>query len=125
MKIVPVVCAIIKNKWRFFVAQRPANKQLPNKWEFPGGKVEPGETNQQALKRELFEELDIEVEIGEMLAVTLINQNIRTIKLMAYSAIIINGKPVLKEHQSANWFTKTELNKLDLCSGDKALLDLI
>mgnify|MGYP003925697521 CR=1 FL=1 len=107
-------------------AQKGANQNEAGLWEFPGGKVEPGETLAQALKRELYEELNITVTVGAFLAETTFSKGAKQIRLVAFSASAeANLKLKLNEHAQVAWFSNAQLQKLPLLPADVVLLKKI
>lgn len=120
---IPVVCALIINHdERVLAARRSATMDLPGKWEFPGGKVEPGETLQEALVREIYEELDIEVSISAALTPQIYPYKEKSIQLIPFICTVSSGVITLKEHQSWNWFSRHELEQLDWAEADIPIL---
>ena len=124
MKTVNVVAAIIKDNDKIFATQRGYG-DLKGGWEFPGGKVENHETLQEALKREIKEELDVEIEVDDFL--TKIEYDYPTFHLSmdCFFARIINGKLKLKEHSNAKWLASDELDNVDWLPADLTIIDLI
>ena len=117
-----VVAALIWNKDKFMICQRPAHKARGLLWEFVGGKVEPGETKEQALVRECREELGITVAVGDVFTeVTHVYPNL-TVHLTLYSARIAEGEPQLLEHNALRWITPDEIDAYDFCPADEAIL---
>ena len=120
--MVEVVAALIWDKDRFMICQRPAHKARGLLWEFVGGKVEPGETKEQALVRECREELGITVAVGDVFTeVTHVYPNL-TVHLTLYSARIAEGEPQLLEHNALRWITPDEIDAYDFCPADEAIL---
>ncbi|MDI9496978.1 MAG: (deoxy)nucleoside triphosphate pyrophosphohydrolase [Bacillota bacterium] len=118
-----VVAALIRRGERFFVCQRPASKNLPLHWEFPGGKVEPGETHAQALARECREELAIEVEVGELEIQIHHEYPDRSIALSLYRTRITAGEPQRLEHAALAWVRIEEMASLPFCPADLVILE--
>lgn len=117
-----VVSALICDKDKFMICQRPANKARPLLWEFVGGKAEPGETKPQALIRECREELGITVTVGdEFIEVTHEYPDI-TIHLTLYSCTIADGTPKLLEHNDLKWITPDEIPQYAFCPADTEIL---
>ncbi len=127
MKIITVVAAIWQDAdGRYFLAQRAAHKSQGGLWEFPGGKVEAGENEKAALKRELQEELGIDVVVNEFLVETThkFSEEL-TIILRAYSIFCSNFDVTLVEHQACAWFIKAEIKNLNLSPADLPILKLL
>ena len=127
MKIITVVAAVWQNTdGRYFLAQRAAHKSQGGLWEFPGGKVEAGENEKAALKRELQEELGIDVVVNEFLVETThkFSEEL-TIILRAYSIFCCNFDVTLVEHQACAWFIKAEIKNLNLSPADLPILELL
>ena len=123
MKSVRVVAALIADGERFLVQQRLPNKSRPNLWEFPGGKVEPGETDEQALARECEEELAVSLHVGRRLWSTTHAYADLTIELVLYAARIERGDPKCLGAQALRWASVQELKSLPWCEADVPLVD--
>ena len=124
-KQIEVVAALIWQGERFLLCQRPAHKARGGQWEFAGGKVEPGETKEQALIRECREELDITLSVGaEFLALTHTYPDL-TIHLTVFHSAISRGTPRLVEHWDMRWVTPGEARTLELCPADRTILEQI
>ena len=120
--MVDVVAALIWDGDRFLICQRPAHKARGLLWEFVGGKVEPGESPQQALVRECREELDILVDVGDVfMELTHAYPDI-TVRLTLFRARIAAGEPKLLEHNAIAWITPAEIPGYDFCPADAAIL---
>lgn len=124
MKIVNVVAAIIKDNDKIFATQRGYG-DLKGGWEFPGGKVEPHETLQEALKREIKEELDVEIEVDDFVAKIEYDYPNFHLSMNCFFVRIINGKLKLKEHSNAKWLASDELDSVDWLPADLTIIDLI
>lgn len=119
-----VCCAIIKNEDKnVLVAKRSSTMSLPLKWEFPGGKVEQGETAEQCLIRELKEELNIIVKIVRLIGSHNHKYPSLSINLMAFECFIVSGEVVLAEHIAFKWVGKEKLLELDLADADVPFID--
>ncbi len=117
-----VVAALIWDEERFLICQRPAHKARPLLWEFVGGKVEAGELKEAALARECREELAIEVKVKEeAMAVTHEYPDL-TIHLTLFHAEIVEGQPVLREHQAMRWISVDEIADYRFCPADEEIL---
>ena len=124
-KITEVVAALIWQADRFLICQRPAHKARGLLWEFVGGKVEPGETKEQALIRECREELDITLSVGELfMEVTHVYPDI-TVNLSLFQATIAEGQPKMLEHCDLQWITPAETENFDFCPADVEILERI
>ena len=118
VKTVEVVAALLRRESHFFICQRPANKARPLQWEFPGGKIEPGESPCEALIRECREELAIEIDVGDLFAETSYSYPDLKIRLRLYNATIAEGKPQKLEHHDMRWITPRELPNYTFCPAD-------
>ena len=125
MKPTDVVAAIIKKDNLYLVAQRNRDKHMGLKWEFPGGKVDPGETLQEALVREIYEELNIYINIHEKLAEERYKDNEINIILHYFLCTIKNGVINLNEHEAMEWADKENFNQYDFVKGDGNITSLI
>ena len=117
-----VVAALIWNGDRFLICQRPAHKARGLLWEFVGGKVEPGETKQQALIRECQEELDITVAPAELFMELDHVYPDLTIHLSLYHCSIAKGEPQLLEHHAMAWIRPEEIPNYEFCPADAEIL---
>ena len=124
MKTVNVVAAIIRDGNKIFATQRGYG-EFKDGWEFPGGKVEAGETPEEALKREIEEELNTEIEVGNYLTTIEYDYPLFHLSMRCYWCKIIEGKPVLLEHEAAKWLTKEELDSVDWLPADLTIIELI
>lgn len=120
--MIDVVAALIWKSGTFLICQRSANKARGLLWEFAGGKVEPGETPQQALVRECQEELDITLSVGaEFMRVTQAYPDI-TVRLTLYCAQIVRGEPRCLEHVALRWIRPEEIPQFAFCPADQPIL---
>ena len=117
-----VVAALIWDKNKFMICQRPANKARGLLWEFVGGKVEPGETKQQALIRECREELAITLSVGEIFMDVVHEYPDLTVHLTLFYAFIAEGVPQKLEHNDIRWITVDETPQYDFCPADETIL---
>lgn len=120
--MVEVVAALIWDGGRFMICQRPAHKARGLLWEFVGGKVEPGETKQQALMRECREELDITLNVGDIYMEVVHEYPDITVHLTLFNASIAQGTPKLLEHNDLKWIMPREIPSLSFCPADKDIL---
>lgn len=118
-----VVAALIWNNDRFMICQRPAHKTRGLLWEFVGGKVEPGETKEQALIRECKEELDITLDVDSVFMEVVHEYPDLTVHLTLFNAKILDGEPKLLEHNDLRWITASEIPQYDFCPADKEILE--
>ena len=128
MKTVKVVAAIIcddiKEKNKIFATARGYG-DLKGGWEFPGGKVEPGETSQQALIREIIEELDTEIKVGELIDTVEYDYPTFHLSMDCFWAEVKEGHLELKEAEAAKWLTKDQLDSVTWLPADILLIDQI
>lgn len=118
-----VVAALIWKNERFLACQRPAHKARGLLWEFAGGKVEPGETKEQALIRECKEELGVELDVGRVfLEVTHAYPDL-TVHLTLFQAKIASGTLQKLEHEDLRWITISEIDQYDFCPADQVILE--
>ena len=120
--ITEVVAALIWNKDKFMVCQRPPHKARGLLWEFVGGKVEPGETKEQALIRECKEELDVLLSVGDMFMEVIHEYPDLTVHLILFNATIAEGKPQKLEHYDIRWITPNDIPNYDFCPADEEIL---
>lgn len=118
-----VVAALIWRGERFLACQRPAHKARGLLWEFVGGKVEPGESRQQALVRECREELDVTVEVGEVFMEVEHHYPDLTVHLTLFQASIPSGEPKKLEHNDIRWITVDEIDHYAFCPADEEILE--
>ncbi|WP_347722757.1 (deoxy)nucleoside triphosphate pyrophosphohydrolase [Lysinibacillus capsici] len=118
-KTIHVVGAIIENEQQeIFCALRNPQMVLANYWEFPGGKIEQGETPKQALSREILEEFNCTIQVGKQVAVTLHEYEQFFVYLETYKASIIKGTPQILEHAEARWVPRNQLLDLPFAPAD-------
>lgn len=118
-----VVAALLWRGDRFLACQRPAHKARGLLWEFVGGKVEPGESKQEALIRECREELGVTVSVGEVyLEVTHAYPDL-TIHLTLFQASLLEGTPQPLEHRQLRWITRAEIPDYPFCPADEVILE--
>ena len=125
MKVTDVVAAIIKKDNLYLVTQRNRNKHMGLKWEFPGGKVEANEVLKEALTREIYEELNIDINVYEKLAEESYKDSEINIVLHYFLCTIKDGVINLNEHEAMEWIDKTDFDKYDFVEGDGNITSLI
>lgn len=122
-RIVEVVGAIIKDGDRYLVGQRAANKSQGGLWEFMGGKIEPGETPEEALARECREELSLDIENEHIIDSVVHEYPEKTIRLTLISCSPKSGSiPKALEHQQIRWVTRAEMDIMDFAPADRELI---
>ncbi len=129
MKTIRVVAAVIKDTNKksepiIFATQRGYG-EFQGGWEFPGGKIEEGETPQEALKREIMEELDTEIEVGTLIDTVEYDYPTFHLSMDCFWAKVVTGDLVLKEHEAAKWLTKEKLNHVEWLPADVTLVEKI
>lgn len=120
--MIEVVAALIWEGDRFMICQRPAHKSRGLLWEFVGGKVEPGETKEQALIRECREELGIQVQVGKLYMELVHEYTDLTVHLSLFEASVSSGTPRLLEHVDLRWITAAEAGQYAFCPADMPIL---
>ena len=120
-----VVAALIWDKDKFMICQRPAHKARALLWEFVGGKVEPGETKEQALIRECREELAVTLSVGDIFMDVVHEYPDITVHLTLFNACISQGTPQKIEHNDIQWITPAQIPDYDFCPADTQILQRI
>ena len=123
--MVEVVAALIWDEKRFMICQRPEHKARGLLWEFVGGKVEAGETKEEALIRECREELDVTLGVGEVFMDVIHEYPDITVHLTLFNSTIANGIPKKLEHNDIKWITPAEIPNYDFCPADVEILEKI
>ena len=121
-KITDVVAALIWQGDRFLICQRPAHKARGLLWEFVGGKLEAGETRQQALIRECREELAVEISVGDVFMEVVHEYPDLLVRLTLFHAAIVDGTPQMLEHNDLRWIRVEEIPQFDFCPADVDIL---
>ena len=121
-KVTEVVAALIWDRDRFLICQRPAHKARELLWEFVGGKVEPGETKEQALARECREELAVTISVGEVFMEVDHDYPDLNVHLTLFNAAIIEGTPKMLEHNDIRWITPEQIPQYEFCPADEEIL---
>ena len=129
MKTVKVVAAVItacnENGEKIIFATQRGYGEFKDGWEFPGGKVEPGETPQEALKREIMEELETEIKVGDLIETIEYDYPTFHLSMDCFWAEIVKGDLVLREHEAAKWLTKGQLGSVDWLPADRGLVEKV
>lgn len=124
-RLIRVVGAAIMRGGTILCAQRGSSKSLAGYWEFPGGKIEIHETPQQALEREIEEELRCEITVGRKLCTTQYTYDFGTIELTTFLCHLTQGEPYLTEHQEVRWLFPDHLHELDWAPADREAVRLL
>lgn len=129
MNVIRVVAAVIKatneNDDPIIFATQRGYGDFKGGWEFPGGKIEEGETPQEALKREIMEELDTEISVGKLIDTVEYDYPTFHLSMDCFWCEIVKGDLVLKEHEAAKWLTKESINSVEWLPADITLVDII
>ena len=121
-KVTEVVAALIWQENTFMICQRPAHKARGLLWEFVGGKVDPGESKQQALIRECREELAVEISVGDVFMEVLHEYPDLLVRLTLFNSAIVSGEPQMLEHNDIQWITVEQIPDFDFCPADVDIL---
>ena len=124
MKHIEVVAAVIYKDGEIFATQRGYG-EFEGMWEFPGGKIEPGESCEVALKREIHEELGVDIEVGELICTTEYDYPSFHLTMHCFLCGIASGEIELREHKSARWLTKDTLNDVNWLPADLEVIEKI
>ncbi len=118
-----VVAALLEQNGKFLICQRPNHKAQGGLWEFAGGKIESGETPQQALERECREELAVEIRAGELFMEVQHEYDDRIVHLAVLWVVLQSGEPTALEHQAMAWVTPQQMQEYDFCPADLPILE--
>ena len=120
--VAAVICDSLENTTKIFATARGYG-EFKGKWEFPGGKVEPGETPQQALVREIQEELAVKIEVGELIDTIEYDYPTFHLSMDCFWCVVVDGEIILKEAEAAKWLGKDELYSVDWLPADMGLIE--
>lgn len=123
--MIEVVAGVIYKDNKFLIAQRNLKKAQGGLWEFPGGKVEKGESYENALTREIKEEFNASIEVQEYIGENIHHYPEKGIKLLFYKARLLSEKIELLEHEDYKWITKEDKDNFEFAEADKVVFDLI
>lgn len=124
MKTIEVVAAVIIHNGKVFSTQRGYG-DFKDMWEFPGGKIEAGETPQQALKREIQEELATEIEVGDFIHTIEWDYPNFHLTMHCFQCAVVKGELKLLEHEAARWLSKEEMNTVDWLPADLVIIPMV
>ena len=120
--VAAVICDSLENTTKIFATARGYG-EFKGQWEFPGGKLEVGETSQQALVREIQEELDVKIEVGELIDTIEYDYPTFHLSMDCFLCVVVDGEIILKEAEAARWLDKYELYNVDWLPADIALIE--
>ena len=123
--LIRVVGAVFHDGQRFLACRKKPGKPLEGHWEFPGGKIEPGETPEQALAREIREELNLIAEVGQKVTTTTYEYDFATIELTTFYCTLVDGELRLTDHDDTKWVTSTEAAHLTWAPADIPAVEAI
>ena len=124
-KIIPVVAAAIEKDGKIFCAQRPEGKSLGGYWEFPGGKIEQGETPEAALEREIREEFGAHIEVLSYVNEATYDYSFGTVVMKTYRAHLVSGELKLLEHMDSRWLKPADLKTLQWAPADREAVEIL
>lgn len=125
MKVIEVVGAVIVKDGLVLCAQRGDTGKLPLTWEFPGGKIEPPESPREALEREIREELQCSIQVGDEITTTVHRYDFATISLTTFYCALVEGSPRLTEHAAVAWLSPRDLSTLDWAPADVPAVQIV
>lgn len=122
-KMIEVVAAVFNDGNKYFCAQRKDKGELAKKWEFPGGKIEVNETHQEALVREIKEELSAGIKVGDFITTVVHEYNTFILTMHAYSCQIVSGELIISEHLDSKWLSLDEMKHYDFAAADLPIIE--
>uniref|UniRef100_UPI00321654B1 (deoxy)nucleoside triphosphate pyrophosphohydrolase n=1 Tax=uncultured Draconibacterium sp. TaxID=1573823 RepID=UPI00321654B1 len=122
--MIQVTCAFVFSNDKILLAQNGSESDHPMQWEFPGGKIKQGETEEQCIRREILEELELKIEIVEALQAIEHDYGMKRIRLIPFVCVIKSGSLKLNDHIKTEWVKPDRLNEFDLSEADKKLIEL-
>ena len=126
LKIIDVVVGVLRNaQGEYLFTQRPEGKPMADYWEFPGGKVEPGETDKEALEREIREELLCKIDVKNKVTTTLHEYDFGFVNLTTFECDLLEGEPVITEHVAVKWLAVEELATLEWAPADIPAIEIL
>ena len=125
MNMIEVTAAIVNRSGKIMICQRPADKACGLLWEFPGGKIESGETGEQCIVRECQEELGITLAVKRKVTDVIYEYPNRVVHLYFYLCDIVEGEPLKKEHNDIAWITPDEIPNYEFCPADAKMLSSV
>lgn len=123
--MIDVVAAVVMRDGKYMIARRATGKHLAGYWEFPGGKIEEGETPEESLQRELQEEFGVQAKIGEYLGENLHDYGSKVVRLMAYQVFVDEQILHSTDHDQVHWVTLDQITGYQLAAADIPLLDYL
>lgn len=120
--MIKVTCAIIVQHGKILLTLRGKHPHHPYQWEFPGGKLKPGETEQQCIQREIEEEIELQVEVAEKLKPAVFDYGSKQIQLIPFLCFIRGGRLKLTEHIAYNWLDRRKASALDISEADRLVM---
>ena len=125
MNQIEVVAAAIVKNGKLFIAKRPNKGEVGLKWEFPGGKIEPGETKEEAIKREISEELSAVIDVSKFITTVEYQYNSFHLTMHVFLCNLTGNDPIIREHVDSCWITKDQINNFDWAPADLKILDQV
>lgn len=121
--MIEVACALIKRGDEFLITRRSEEMTHPLEWEFPGGKLHPGESPERGLIREIMEELNVKIKVEQLLPTVIHDYGVQRIKLIPFICSIVSGDIEPTEHKEIRWIRKSELTKHSMLAADLVIVE--